>query len=185
MLKVGAQSCGFYRYEDPIGSLEYIKARGFQSIDFNIDLKMPIGKLVKQPEGPFESYFSRSEEEIVNDFLPLKDAIEKTGVTVDQMHAPFPCYIPGMDALNEYLFESILKSMAVCQLIGCPAIVVHPVGRSTKEKEIACNLEIYRRLMPMAVKTGVKICLENLFKTYKGRVIEGRSEEHTSELQSP
>ena len=25
----------------------------------------------------------------------------------------------------------------------------------------------------MAVKTGVKICLENLFKTYKGRVIEG------------
>ena len=174
MLKVGAQSCGFYRYDDPIGSLEYIKARGFQSIDFNIDLKMPIGRLVKQPEGPFDTYFSRSEEEIVNDFRPLKDAIEKTGVTVDQMHAPFPCYFPGMDALNEYLFESILKSMAVCQLIGCPAIVVHPVSRSTREKEWDTNLALYRRLIPAAKKYGVKICLENISNRRPGRIIEGQ-----------
>ena len=60
MLKVGVQSCGFYRYEDPVGSLEYIKARGFQSIDFNIDLKMPVGRLVKQQSGPYESFFSQS-----------------------------------------------------------------------------------------------------------------------------
>lgn len=177
MLKVGVQSCGFYRYDDPVGSLEYAKSMGFQSIDFNIDLKMPVGKIVKQQNGPFDTFFSQSEEEIVEYFRPLKDAIEKTGVTVDQMHAPFPCYIPGMDEVNEYLFESILKSMAVCQLIGCPAIVVHPTARSTKEKEWNTNLALYRRLIPAAKKYGVKICLENISNRRPGRIIDGRLSE--------
>ena len=174
MLKVGVQSCGFYRYEDPVGSLEYIKARGFQSIDFNIDLLMPVGRIVKQVNGPFDTFFSRSEEEIVDYFRPLKAAIEQTGVTVDQMHAPFPCYFPGMDEVNDYLFESIVKSMAVCQLIGCPAIVVHPTARSTKQKEWDTNLANYRRLIPAAKKYGVKVCLENISNRRPGRIIEGR-----------
>ena len=174
MLKVGAQSCGFYRDDDPVGSLEYIKARGFQSVDFNIDLKMPVGRLVKQKTGPFESFFSKSTEEILDFYRPLKDAVEQTGVTVDQMHAPFPSYIPGYDELNEYLFEGVVKSMAVCQLIGCPAIVVHPTQRSTFEKEWDTNLANYRRLIPYAKQYGVKVCLENIFNNRGGRMVEGR-----------
>ena len=174
MLKVGVQSCGFYRDDDPVGSLNYIKARGFESIDFNIDLKMPIGRLAKQAHGPYESFFSKSVEEILNFYRPLKEAIAITGVTVDQMHAPFPSYVVGMDELNDYLFEAVVKCMAVCQLIGCPAIVVHPTARSTYQKEWDTNLANYRRLIPAAKKYGVKICLENISNRRPGRIIEGR-----------
>ena len=48
MLKVGVQSAGWYNKNDPLGSFEYIKECGFESIDFNIDHYMSTGKLVKE-----------------------------------------------------------------------------------------------------------------------------------------
>ena len=34
------------------------------------------------------------------------------------------------------------------------------------------NLEMYRRLIPSAKKYGVKICLENVFTLFNGRIVE-------------
>ena len=172
MLKIGVQSAGWYDKNDPDRSFAFIKECGFDATDFNIDHYLSTGMLAKSPDEP-HSFFDKSIEEILEFFTPLKEASEKHGVAIAQMHAPFPVWIKDREDITEHALMAVEKCLQVCQYVGCPAIVVHPVGRSTKEKEIACNMAIYRRLMPMAVKTGVKVCLENLFGTYKGRVIEG------------
>jgi sugar phosphate isomerase/epimerase len=67
------------------------------------------------------------------------------------------------------------KCFAVCEFVGCPAIVVHPVGAPSKFTEWDYNLELYRGLIPYITKyKGVKICLENIFTSRPNRLIAGR-----------
>ena len=173
MLKVGVQSAGWYDRNDPLKSFEYIKECGFESIDFNIDHYMSTGKLAK--EGIYPTIFDQPIEESLAFFTPLKEASEKTGVAIGQMHAPFPVWYKDMDEINDHIVMALDKCFAVCEYVGCPAIVVHPVQRSTKEKEWDTNMAIYRRLIPIIKKyKGVKICLENIFSRRPNRVIEGR-----------
>ena len=173
MLKVGVQSAGWYDRNDPLRSFEYIKECGFESIDFNIDHYMSTAKLAK--EGIYPTLFDQPIEEILAFFTPLKEASEKTGVAIGQMHAPFPVWYKEMDEINDHIVMALDKCFAVCEYVGCPAIVVHPVQRSTKEKEWDTNMAIYRGLIPYIKKyKGVKICLENIFSRRPNRIIEGR-----------
>jgi sugar phosphate isomerase/epimerase len=111
-------------------------------------------------------------EELCAFFTPLKEAAEKHGVSIEQMHAPFPVWVRRPD-VSEHVLMAVEKSLYICEYVGCPALVVHPVSRTLKENEAPCNLAIYRHLMPTALKTGVRICLENMFRVFNGRVIEG------------
>lgn len=173
MLKVGVQSAGWYDRNDPLKSFEYIKECGFESIDFNIDHYMSTGKLAK--EGIYPTIFDQPVEEILAFFTPLKEASEKTGVAIGQMHAPFPVWYKDLDEVNDHIVMALDKCFAVCEYVGCPAIVVHPSQRSTKEKEWETNMNVYRRLIPLIKKyKGVKICLENIFSRRPNRIIEGR-----------
>ena len=173
MLKVGVQSAGWYDRNDPLRSFEYIKECGFDSIDFNIDHYMNTGKLAK--EGIYPTLFDQPIEEILAFFTPLKEASEKTGVAIGQMHAPFPVWYKDLDEINDHIVMALDKCFAVCEYVGCPAIVVHPSQRSTKEKEWDTNMAIYRGLIPYIKKyKGVKICLENIFSRRPNRIIEGR-----------
>ena len=173
MLKVGVQSAGWYDHKKALESFEYIKSCGFEAIDYNIDHYLSPSKLAK--EGIYPTIFDKSVEEVLEYFTPLKEASEKTGVIIGQMHAPFPVWYKDCDEANDYIFMALDKCFAVCEYIGCPAIVVHPVQRSTKEKEWETNLSLYRGLIPVIKKyKGVKICLENIFSRQSGRIIEGR-----------
>ena len=173
MLKIGVQSASWYNREDPLASFEYIKSCGFDAVDFNIDGYVSTAKLNK--EGLQETFFDQSLEEILAYFTPLKEASEKTGVEISQMHAPFPAYFGGNDELNEYIRMIMDKCFAVCEYVHCPAIVVHPTGGATKEEEWANNWDMYRKLIPIIKKyKGVKICLENLFTTRPNRIEEGK-----------
>jgi len=95
MLKVGVQSAGWYSKNDPMGSFQYIKECGFESIDFNIDHYLSTAKLVK--EGVYPSFFDQSIEDILAFFTPLKEASEATGVEIGQMHAPVPVWVKDLD----------------------------------------------------------------------------------------
>lgn len=173
MLKVGVQSAGWYDKNEPMKSFEYIKSCGFEATDFNIDHYLNTGKLDK--EGLMPTFFDKSTEEILEFFTPLKEASEATGVAIAQMHAPFPVWFKEKDEVNDYIRMALDKCFAVCEYIHCPAIVVHPVSRSTKEKEWDTNMELYRNLIPLIKKySGVKICLENIFSRRPNRIIEGR-----------
>ncbi|MBE6711884.1 MAG: sugar phosphate isomerase/epimerase [Ruminococcaceae bacterium] len=173
MLKIGVQTARWYDKADPMGSLTYIKECGFDAIDLNIDTSMKTARLVE--EGIFPTIFDKSVKELQEYYAPLKEASEKTGVAVTQMHAPFPVYYEGQDKVNAHIMMALDKCFAVAEFLGCPAVVVHPTKAETKEGEWELNLKIYRSLIPVIQKyKGVKICLENLFLRRAGRIVEGR-----------
>ena len=164
MLKIGTQTSGWYNVNDPDGSFAFIKSCGFDAVDFNIDIFIPVNDMAKKQEkGPYHSFFDKSVEELLDYFAPVKSAAEKHGITVCQMHGPDKLWFPERDELNDYLIGVFEKCFAVCAYMDCPAIVVHPVQRPTKKEDWDVNMAAYQRLIPAAKKYGVKICLENLF----------------------
>lgn len=174
MLKIGIQSSSWFDEKDPLASLTFFRSCGFDAIDYNIDAHLRPGVLAKWEHENYTSLFDKTPGELFAYYTPLKEAIEKTGVTVDQMHAPFYVWMPGKDKLNDYVMMAIKKCMAVCHFLGCPALVVHPTLREKEGDEYEFNKEIYRKLIPEAQKYGVKVCLENIFSRYGSRMIEGR-----------
>ena len=113
MLKIGVQSAGWYKGNDPLGSFEYIKSCGFESVDFNIDGYLNGWKMAK--DGVFPTIFDKSVEEVLEFFTPLKEASEKTGVTIGQMHAPFAVWFKDKEEVNDYIFMALDKCFAVCE----------------------------------------------------------------------
>ncbi len=173
MLKVGVQSAGWYNHAEALKSFEFIKGCGFDAVDYNIDHYLSPSKLVK--EGIYPTIFDSSTEDILEYFRPLKEASEQTGVSISQMHAPFPCWYADKDEVNAHIVMALDKCFAVAEFIGCPAIVVHPSSLPSKTDEIEGNLNFYRGLIPYIKKyKGVKICLENIFGRLGPRFVEGR-----------
>lgn len=173
MLKIGIQTSRWFDNEDPLNSLKYIKECGFDAIDFSTDTYMETGRLVK--EGIFPTVFDKPMDEFLAHFAPLKEASEATGVSIPQMHAPFPVWYEDQNEINAYIMMALDKCFALCEYLGCSDIVVHPVKAPTKEEEWELNLGIYRSLIPVIKKyQGVRICLENLFTRRAGRIEEGR-----------
>ena len=175
MLKVGVDSFGWYDPENILASFEYIKECGFDSVDYGFGKQLGDGWKVAK-EGIVETVFDKSTEEVLEFYRPLKEASEKTGVNICQTHAPFPTWFNGLDEINDYFAMALDKCFAVCEYLGCPAIVIHPISRSTFEKETDSTLTMYRRYIPLIKKyKGVKICIENIFDRLPSkRVIEGR-----------
>ena len=173
MLEIGIQSAHWYKSTDPTGSFRFIKECGFEAVDFNMDQYINVKKAAA--EGIYPTIFDGDTAEVLEFFKPLKEASEETGVIISQMHAPFPVWFNDNPQLNEHMRMVLDKCFAICEYIGCPAIVVHPVLGEDHDSEIAANMALYRSLIPLIKKyTGVKICLENLFQTVAKRVINGR-----------
>lgn len=166
MITVGVQSAYWFNWKDPDGSMKNLRACGFEAVDFGMP-GVPV-----TPEAP-TSFYDKPLEEILEIFRPFKEAADKYGIIYSQMHAPFPLWVKDREDFNTYMVMVMEKICAVAALIGCPAIVAHPITRSTKEKEYECNFAMYRTFMPAAKKYGVKLCLENMFTGAGGRIAEG------------
>jgi len=172
-MKVGVQSGGIFDSRTAEEGMKLLHDCGFDCVDLNIDIHLP-GSAIKK--GPLTDFFDKSVEDLEAYFRPYKEAAKKHSITFSQMHGPFPMYIINKPDINAYMIMATEKCMAVAKYLGCPYIVVHPVGLSrltSKENEHEVNMKIYRALIPAAKKYGVKVCLENLFTSYHGRNIEG------------
>ena len=167
---VGVQSGDWYDENDHFASMKRLRECGFDAIDFNIDhVLAPIKYAKGEGEYPIAKLPT---DEFVEFFRALKEAKEINGIHISQMHAPFPFYIPEKDEANEFFREVNVKCMAVCALVGCPAIVIHPYvdPDGNKEREFFINFTTYRKLIPAAKEYNVKICLENIPR-WKGHLI--------------
>ncbi len=76
-----------------------------------------------------------------------------------QAHAPCPI-VPGCVPVDEYIKMSI-RALEICHELECPTVVIHPVCKFTAKENFE---QIYSKLMPFAVRYGVKIATENMFK---------------------
>lgn len=146
-----------------------LKELGFEAIDYNIDTKYGKNDILA---GRPSEFYSQDLETILDYYRPIKEILDDVGIEVAQTHAPYPSYMGNVDnpdEFNQHLVEVIGKCIAVCQLLECPAIVVHPYSNSKDlEKQHAVNFKLYRSLIPYGKKYGVKVCLENMPTTSVG-----------------
>ncbi|MBR5538467.1 MAG: sugar phosphate isomerase/epimerase [Clostridia bacterium] len=147
---------------NPTEAFEVAKAVGIEALDFSFGTRYYWKDVIKRERSAF---FSQDIETIIKAYTPVKEAMEKTGIRLCQAHAPFPlCFIRGeVEEFNLYLIDVVEKCLAVCKYLSIPALVVHPSGYFVKEIERKTNLTMYRRMIPLGKKYGVKLCLENLF----------------------
>ena len=157
-------------YEGALAAKEW----GFEAVDYNIDTKYPSSEI---KAGKKSEFFSQDIETILDFFRPVKAAFDKAGIAVAQSHSPFPLYVEGIDnadEMNAHLIDVVEKCCAVCKLMGCPATVVHSwtcVSNLEHEREV--NLTMYRKMIPIGKKYGVKLCLENGMGTDGNHRING------------
>ena len=161
---ISVQSGDWYDKSNDDKSMAYAKECGIEAIDYSID---HVINTTKFSEGEAYPICDLSLENFVNYHSSLKEASEKYGVAICQMHAPFPIYFPGKDDVNEYIINVLEKIIATCAYVNCPALVVHPFVNLSFDENMEINVAFYRRLIPAAKKYKVKICLENLFKSSK------------------
>ena len=171
MLKLSVQTGGL-QYTDATADEVFglIAGAGFEALDFNIDPHLSYSAITK---GPLTDFFDAPIEDLIEYYRPVKAAAEKHGLSFGQLHAPFPVWVEGKDDVNAYMITVVEKCLAICELLDCPALVVHPIVRPSKAEEWEINMAMYRAMIPAAKKYGVKICLENLPTGARGRSVDG------------
>lgn len=148
-----------------------LKETGFDGVDYNLDHiitwdQLSRGETIPELEQGIEAWYEYAR--------PVRDAAQKYGIEISQIHTPFPCYTENEKG-NELAMECNKRSFAVAKWLGCRCCIVHPhfLGyehRLSREEERRINLERYTELIPAARENDVIICLENMFVSYRGKI---------------
>ncbi len=176
MLRIGVQTQNAIHDEDPGRDFARLQQAGFDCADFSLH-----GYLMNHDiyRGSINTFFDRSAEELKAFFTPHREAAKRAGVTIHQMHMPYPIYVPkGSKELNEYLWQEVApKSVEVCSFFGCQYIVIHGMKLArllgSENAEWAETERFIESVAPMAEKRGITICIENLYDGIGGHLIEG------------
>ena len=173
-MKIGVQTANII---DPLGleaGFKAIREAGFDCVDYNIDHELTTEAVRR---GERSAFFDLPEAEMLEALRPVKEAAEKNGIAISQMHAPFPSWVKDNDFANEYVLYAIRRCILAAHYLNCPYLVVHPFflgyqDMLSKEEEQALNLERYGKLIEDCKKYRVTVCLENMFTGRRGKIYE-------------
>lgn len=175
-LDVGVQSKNIVNDDYPIEGFEMMRRAGFTCCDFSLNSYLTNTELYSLKVNKF---FDQSVRELGNFFALHRQAAEIVGIRINQMHMPYPVYIPYAAAeINNYLMRVVApKSMEICAFFGCPYIVVHGFKLArflgTEEMEWQETKKFIDFIAPMAKRLGITICIENLYNNIGLHIIEG------------
>lgn len=176
MLQIGVQTKHAIDDVHPEEGFALLKRAGFSCADFSLNSYL-LNKEIYQSR--VNSFFDRPIRELEAFFTPHKKGAQAAGITINQMHMPYPNYVPGGSReLNEYLWNVVApKSMELCAFFGCPYIVVHGFKLARflggEEQEWEQTERFLDFLAPMARELGITICIENLYDSQGGHMVEG------------
>lgn len=176
MSLIGVQTKNVVEDANPEVGFRMLKKAGFSCADFSLN-----GYLLNTSlyQSELNNFFDRSVSELEHFFAPHKQAAEKAGIYINQMHMPYPNYVPGADKqINDYLWNVVApKSMEVCAFFECPYIVIHGFKLAyhlgSEEAEWQKTEEFLDFLAPMAKEMGITICIENLYNGSEAHMMEG------------
>lgn len=176
MLKLGVQTNNIIQDECPQAGFSTLKCAGFSCADFSLNRYLKNSDVYKSE---INQFFSQSIQDLETFFCPHKLGAEKAQITINQMHMPYPLYVPGGDKeINDYLREVVApKSMALCSFFQCPYIVIHGyklaryLGSEMKEWEQ--TEKFLDLILPMAKEMGIIVCIENLYDSIGSHLVEG------------
>lgn len=146
--------------KNPDEAFRKIKECGFEAVDFGV-MEHPL-PTKKVRIGELSDFYDADIEILMDYYRPAKVAADKYGIAFAQAHAPFPMHVPGHPEVLEYLIMVVQKMLALCKMLECPYLIVHPSNFPSKKQEFEENMAMYRQLIPAAKQSGVKICLENM-----------------------
>ncbi len=175
-LSVGVQSRNIIYDEDPAEGFQMLRQSGFTCCDFSLNAYLSNEELYKYRRNDF---FDRPVSALSAFFRRHREAAGAAGVRINQMHMPYPCFVPGAPKkINEYLAKVVApKSMEVCAFFDCPHIVVHGfklAGHvSSEQEEWERTEEFLQTLAPLAKERGITVCMENIYTDSGNRIVEG------------
>lgn len=176
MLDIGVQTKNIIKDENPLEGFEMISQAGFSSCDFSLNAYLLNSGLYRFEVNEF---FDKSQKELEEFFAPHRQASEMAGVRINQMHMPYPNYVPnGSKDLNRYLRNVVApKSMKLCAFMGCRYIVIHGFKLArylgSEEAEWEKTEAFIEFLAPLAKELGVTICVENIYTDIGNHIVEG------------
>ena len=175
-MKIGVQTKNVINDDNPKEGFALLKRVGFSCADFSLNGYLNNEALYR---GEINSFFDRTVQELEHFFTPHKMGANAAGIEISQMHMPYPSYIPNAAAdINEYLMQIVApKSLEICAFFGCPYIVIHGFKLSrnlgSEAAEWAQTKQFLETLAPLAKELKVTLCLENIYTTVGGHIVEG------------
>ncbi len=173
---IGVQSKNIIFDENPLEGFEMLKRAGFSCCDFSLNsylLNLDLYHFVKN------DFFNQSVCELETFFASHKKAAEIAGIRINQMHMPYPSYVPDAPKeFNDYLWKVVApKSMEICAFMKCQYIVVHGFKLAqrlgSEEAEWNRTEEFIEFLAPLAKELGITICIENIYTGIGDHIVEG------------
>ena len=167
-MKIGVQTGGIF---EPLGiekGFETIAEAGFDCVDLNLDALIGLSWEEAREGKPSPFFFNKDKVEAFA--RQIREASNKTGVSVGQAHAPFPLHFRGCEKANENSLEYAKICIRICHECGCGKLIIHPLFEgsmrltpSTAQEEWKDNIAFYSELIPELKKYGVICCLENMW----------------------
>ena len=176
MLEIGVQTKNIVDDECPEVGFKALKDAGFSCVDFSLNGYLKNTDLYASQ---VNSFFDRTVVELEKFFEPHKKGAKTVGIRINQMHMPYPLYVPNTDRkLNEYLFQEVApKSLHICKYFECSYIVLHGFKLvrflGSEEAEWQQTEKLIHSLSPLAKELGITICVENLYDNIAGHLVEG------------
>lgn len=175
-MDIGVQTKNVIYDSNPLEGFELLRRSGFQCCDFSLNSYLLNSFLYRLEPNDF---FDQPVTELERFFTPHKEAAKAAGMRINQMHMPYPNYVPnGGDGLNNYLKNVVApKSMRLCAFMDCPYIVIHGFKLAhylgSEEAEWQKTLAFIEFLAPLAKELGITICIENLYTSLGKHIVEG------------
>lgn len=176
MIGIGVQTKNVINDDCPEEGFVMLKDAGFTCADFSLNSYLLNSSLYRSE---LNEFFDKSVQELEQFFAPHKQGAKAAGITINQMHMPYPIYVPGADRkINDYLWDQVApKSMAICAYLGCPYIVIHGFKLAhflgSEELEWQETARFIDSIAPLAKEMGITICIENLYEGVGGHLVEG------------
>ncbi|MCH5281300.1 MAG: sugar phosphate isomerase/epimerase [Lachnospiraceae bacterium] len=176
MQGIGVQTKNVVYDEEPLKGFTMLKEAGFSCADFSLNSYLD-NKTIYAEE--LNSFFDRSESQLESFFTAHKKAAAQAGIQINQMHMPYPGFVPGGSSeLNDYLKDVVAdKSMKLCSFLECKYIVIHGFKLArylgSEEAEWEQTKAFLDFLAPMAKEMGITICMENLYNSMGSHLVEG------------
>lgn len=176
MLSIGVQTRNVIDNACPEKGFEILRRAGFSCVDFSLNDYLRNTDLYNQNRNTF---FDKSAAELLDYFAPHREAAKAAEITIHQMHMPYPIYVPaGEKELNDYLWNEVApKSLQICSFLECKYIVIHGFKLAkylgSEEKEWEQTENFIHSIAPIAKELGIIICMENLYDSVGGHLIEG------------
>ena len=170
-MRVSNANCLFVQLGDVNECYRVAAEIGYDAIDLSVTDKWNVGQINKNE---YSEFFAQSDEDIFEYYRPYKEAAHANGMTIHQMHAPFPSMRWGQDELNERIHDAFEKTIKLSRFLDCRYVVAHPVyvdACRTEEEDLKVNFDLFVTYADLLRETGVVLCIENAYYYYRGRII--------------